>query len=99
MQTISNIFALQTTFQHEQCGQRQQEEMLGRSSWNVNAYCTRAGYCEDKLGYLQNVEGGRDALMVQLASLVPRLFPRAKNRLGMRLPTCRVADGVAIYHA
>ena len=38
MWTISNIFALQTHFQHQQCGQRQQEETLGLSSWTVNVY-------------------------------------------------------------
>ena len=67
MQTISYIFALQTTSQHEQCGRRRREETLGRSSWNVNVYCTRAGSCEDKPGYLQNVEGPRDTLIVQVA--------------------------------
>lgn len=50
------IVALQTTFQYEQCGLRQQGEMLGRSSWNI--YCTRAANHEDKPSYLQNVEGG-----------------------------------------
>ena len=59
MWTISNIFALQTTSQYEQCGQRQREETLGRSSWNVNVYYTRAGSCEDKPAYLQNTEGCR----------------------------------------
>ena len=34
--------------------------------WNVNVYCTRAGRCEDKPGYLQNAEGGRDPLNVQV---------------------------------
>ena len=33
----------------------------------MNVYCMRAGSCEDKPGYLKNVEGGRDALMVQVA--------------------------------
>ena len=53
VRTISNIFTLQTTSQYEQCGQRQREETLGRSSWNVNVYCMRAGSCEDKPGYLR----------------------------------------------
>ena len=57
-------FTLQTTSQHKHCGRRQQEETLGRTSWNVNVYCTRTASCEDKPGYLQNEEGSRDALMV-----------------------------------
>ena len=69
MRTISNIFTLQTTSQYKQCGRRQREERLGRSSWNVNVYCTRAGGCEDKPSYLQNAEGNRDALMVQVADM------------------------------
>ena len=35
-QDYTNIFTLQTTFQHEQCGQRPR-------SWSVNIYCMRAG--------------------------------------------------------
>jgi len=31
--------------------------MFGKSSWSVNIYCTRAASCEDKHGYLQNIEG------------------------------------------
>ena len=54
MQTISNnIFV-----QHNQCGQRRRGEKLGRGSWSVNAYYTRAAsFCEDKHGHLQNAEG------------------------------------------
>ena len=33
-----------------------QGETLGRSSWRVKFYCTRAGSYEDKPGYLQNAE-------------------------------------------
>ena len=32
-------------------------------------YCTRAGSCEDKPGYLQNAKGGRDPLIVQVEYL------------------------------
>ena len=32
----------------------------------MNVYGTRAGSCEDKPGYLQNVEGSRDSLIVQV---------------------------------
>ena len=52
-------FSMQTTFQFKHCGRTWQEETLGRNSWRVNVYCTRAGSCEDKHGYLQNA-GGRD---------------------------------------
>ena len=49
VQTISNIFVPQTTFQHEhtvQCGRRRWEEILRKSSWSVNVYCMRTGSCE-----------------------------------------------------
>ena len=36
----------------------------------MNVDCMRAGSCEDKPGYLQNVEGGRDALTVQVAKFL-----------------------------
>ena len=32
----------------------------------MNVYCTGAGSYEDKPGYLQNTEGGRDSLIVQV---------------------------------
>ena len=30
---------------------------LGKSSWSMNIYCTRAASCEEKHGYLENAEG------------------------------------------
>ena len=32
----------------------------------MSIYCTRAGSCVDKSGYLQNAEGGRDLLIIQV---------------------------------
>ena len=70
MRSISNIFALQTTFQHEQClfrtstvlqwAKTVKRETLGRSSWSVKVYCRpkRAASCEDRPGCLQNVDDG-----------------------------------------
>ena len=66
VQTISNIFAPQTTFQHEhivQCGRRRREETLRRSSWSVNVYCTRTGSCEVATYRTQKAA---DSLIVQV---------------------------------
>ena len=42
------------------------KQTLGKNSWSVNVYCMRAGSCEDKPGYLQNAEGGRESLIAQV---------------------------------
>ena len=32
----------------------------------MTIYCASAGSCVDKSGYLQNAEGGRDSLIIQV---------------------------------
>ena len=75
VRVVSNIFTLQATFKHMQCGK---ERRLG--VWYKNIYCARTGSCEDKPGYLQRqqrVFGSWTAdgvFIMQSDFLMPLLF-------------------------